>query len=361
MRFFRETYGKYIVVLMAFILVLLGCAVVKPPSGGPEDKVPPKLLSIIPPSDSVGVSKNVVIRMSFSEAVDVSSFKKKINVYPPVQIKKMRAKGGDLFIEFSEELPETTFCIILKPGFRDYHGVESKAKHIFYFSTSDSMERGSVSGRVFFKRNPDSSAVVTLFEVRGDSTIDFLKDEESRMVFTGFDGSFVFKALPTDSVRFLLFAFTDKNGNGRYDSGKEFSSSFKDTIILTYNSPDYTGADIYIIDPNEPAELKGRVINQTGFDVYPLVILMPVLPGEKAMYKYVQKSGEFAFEKVKPGSYILEALIDVEGDSVCGTFRNPSDTTVVEKEPCVVLPDTIRLSPGEKVELKGIILKKEID
>jgi len=347
------------VILLLTVVLLWGCAVVKPPSGGPEDKTPPNLLSIVPAPDSTGVGRDVTVSIDFSEDIDAASFKKKINIYPQVEIKKMKAKGGRLLIEFGEELPETTFCIVINSGYRDYHGVESKKRHVFYFSTSDSLYNGSISGRVLFKRSPDSTAVVKLYEIKADTTIDFSREKESRMVFTGFDGSYIFKALPADSSRFLLFAFTDKNGNGRFDSDKEFSASFKDTVLLTSVSYILHGADIEIIDPNEPCEVRGKVVNRTGIDSPPSVILSPLLPEERLLYTRVADKGEYIFPKVKPGAYILTALIDVKIDSVCGVYRNPSDTTEVLAEPCISLPDTIFLKPGEKREIPPVILEAE--
>lgn len=347
-------------VFMLTIILTFGCAVVKPPSGGPEDKIPPEISSIFPAPDSAGVSKDITIIIDFSEEIDASTFKKKIALYPQVEIKKIRAKGSKLLIEFAEELPETTFCLVIKPGYKDYHGVESKRPYLFYFSTSDSLEQGSISGRVFFKRKPDSTAVVKLYSVAADTAIDFIKERESRMVFAGFDGGYIFKAIPSDSSKFILFAFIDKNRNGNFEKDKEFSASFKDTIILTQNSRSYHGADIYIIDPNEPGKVIGSVINKTPIELTPSVILFPVMPKEKPLYTTVGEGGIFRFEKVKPGAYILTALLDIEADSLCGKYRNPADTSQVLEEPCVSLPDTLIVNPGETKEIEQpLILNSE--
>jgi len=346
----------------AFLLIVLlffGCAVVVAPSGGPEDKTPARVVSTTPAADSAGVSKNTDITIEFSEGIDGESFKKRLSIYPQVEIKRIKAKGNKLIIDFDGELPETTLCVLLKPGFKDFHGVKNRKQYLWYFSTRDSLDPGRISGRVLFKGNPDSTAVVKLFRIKVDTVLNFVKEREDRIVFTERDGSFNFRALPVDSARYILLAFKDKNGNLRLDKDKEFYAFYPDTVILATDKNLFFGAEISIIDPNEPGEIEGIVENETSIDINPSIILKPLLPAEKILYIRAESSGKFRFRKVKPGMYILTALIDAEPDSICGTYIQPSDSTV-KLEPCFIYPDTISLKPGEKLDIGKIVLEEGV-
>ena len=101
------------------------CAVIEPPTGGPEDTEPPAVVSFSPRPDSAGVSRHTALNIEFSEKVDGESFKDRVRLYPPVEFDKVKVKGRYLEIRFKEPLPETTICVHLEPGFKDVHGVRS--------------------------------------------------------------------------------------------------------------------------------------------------------------------------------------------------------------------------------------------
>ena len=342
---------------LAIVFLFVGCAVVVAPSGGPEDRTPARVLSTNPSSDSAGVPRNTAITIEFSEGIDGESFKRRFVTFPPVEIKKIKAKGSRLIVSFDSDLPETSFCVLIKPGFKDLHGVENKKPYLWYFSTRDSLDPGRISGRVLFKGTPDSTTVVKLFRIKIDTTMNFVQETGDRIVFTGRDGSFNFRALPVDSARYILLAFKDKDSNLKLDKGKEFYAFYPDTIILTTLNKQFFGVEFNIIDPNEPGEISGKIDNKTSINIRPSVILKPLLPGENILYKRVKPSGEFIFRKVKPGMYILTALIDAKLDTLCGTYTQPPDSTV-RVEPCFVYPDTISLKPGEKLDVGKIVLEE---
>jgi len=341
------------------VLSLTACAVVQPPSGGPEDKKPPHVVEIQPRPDSFSVSRDTNIRIRFSENVDGESFKNRVKAYPPIAFERVRAKGEDLEIRFRELLPETTITILIMGGYWDHHRVKNEESYTFHFSTADSIETGQIAGKVFFKGEPDSVGVVKLFEVRADTVIDVFGQLESRMGYAWRDGSFSFGALPADSASFLLWAFSDKNGDGKYAVDKEFSLQYPDTIVLTMTNRTVSDVLLNVIDPHEPAQLSGRVTNETGIDLYPTVRLGPLLPGEPALVSLTDSTGHFMFISIPPRAYVLSTFIDVRIDSICGEYPQPEDSTITLREPCYLAPDTLIFGPGEKKILDPIILREE--
>ncbi len=228
---------------------------------------------------------------------------------------------------------------------------------MLYFSTGDSIARGEISGMVLFKEKPDSAGVAELFEVAGDTAIDLRSAKRSRVAFAGKDGRFVLRALPTDGSRFLLRAFIDADGDARYSEGRELAALRPDTIALDRLRPIREDVRIAIIDPNEPGAVDGRIVNETPFRTAPTVRLAPAARGVLALAARADSTGAFILSRVPPGSYTVSAFIDVKADSMCGVYYEAADSTRAFNEPCVTLPDTLTIKPGERRTLDSITLK----
>ena len=82
-----------------------------------------------------------------------------------------------------------------------------------------------------------------------------------------------------------------------------------------------------------------------------------MLRDERALSAKADSSGSFVVRPVPPGDYLCSVFIDVNPDTVCGAYRDAADTTMVLDEPCVKLPDTLRVKPGEVRRLDPVIVK----
>lgn len=341
------------------ILSVAACAVIQPPPGGPEDKKPPHIVRVVPAPDSAGVARDAVIRITFSEKVDESTFKERIKLYPSVAFEGLKVRGEELEIRFAEDLPETTFSVLVLSGYRDWHNVANKKNFVFQFSTAESLLAGEIEGWILYKEKPDSNGVVRLFEVRGDSSAVSVKsDVEARTAFCNRDGGFTFRALPSDSARFIVWAFSDKNRDGSFAESNEFSAVYDDTVLLTPDNQRAEEIRINIIDPNEPGSISGRVVNETEMPRYVTLRFEPLLPGEKALVVTADSTGHFIAPRIPPGRYLVTAFIDMEQDSLCGRYTSPADSTVTFQEPCLALPDTLDVEPGSETMLDTVTLER---
>jgi hypothetical protein len=353
----RRVSAARIVVACAGAALLAACAVQEDPPGGPEDRIPPSIVSTVPRGDSARIARDVAPVFLFNEKVDPASFKNRILVYPPVEFDRLHVKGERLEIRFRELLPETTVCILMRPGIRDYHRIESKQNFMLYFSTADSIARGEISGIVLFKEKPDSAGVAELFEIAGDTATDLRSAKRARVAFSGRDGRFALRALPTDGSKFLLRAFIDADGDARYSEGKEFATLRPDTIVLDRLRPVREEIRIVVIDPKEPGAVDGRIVNETAFRDAPTLRLAPAAKGVQPLVARTDTTGAFIFLQVPPGSYTVSAFIDLKPDSLCGAYYEAADSTRALNEPCVTLPDTLTIKPGERRTLDPITLK----
>ncbi len=339
--------------------ICVACAVVEPPSGGPEDKIPPRVVAISPEPASAGVPRDAGVEVRFSEKLDGDSFKNKVFTYPSLAFKSIKVKGDRLTVEFSESLPETTVTVLLKAGYQDDHLVKSTEHVVFSFSTSDTIDAGMITGRILFKRQPDSTGVAKIIAVAADSAVDVEKTRESRIAFADRKGYFTFRAIPTDGTPFILWAFSDKNGDGDYAVESEFSALFPDTIALAGDRTAVDGILINIIDPHEPGTVEGRIVNLTGLSKAPTVRLIPLMPGERPIVVTADTTGNFVISPIPPGGYTVTAFIDMRADSMCGEYESPADSTVVLPEPCYVGGDTLVVKPGQSRTIQPITLEEK--
>ena len=348
-----QRYRWYLVV----ILLLAACAVVKPPSGGPEDTIAPRVVSTAPRPDSAGVARDVKPVITFSEKIDGTSFTNKVLVFPPASFGRLRARGENFEISFASPLPETTVCVVLRPGIKDYHQVATKESYTFCFATADSMDSGAISGWVLLKDQPDSSGVAELFQIRGADTIKVYTARPSRIALADHGGTFAFRGLPTNDARFLLWGWIDVDNDGRFTQGKDYDALHPDTLLLTSRAHLVEALRLKVINPKEPGSIAGRVVNETVFKIRPTLRLESLKQGERARVANADSTGNFLLTALLPGSYRLTAFIDVKRDTLCGTYASPTDTAIVSREPCLTLPDTLVLKPGEEKKLAPFTLK----
>jgi hypothetical protein len=345
--------------LLTAALAFMACAVMEPPEGGPKDETPPEVAGIVPAPGSTRVDRNSSIRISFSEKIDGDSFKKLVQIYPPLEFDKMKTKGEVLEISFREAMPETTICVIIRRGYTDHHRVKGTEEIKFIFSTSDSLDAGTISGRVLFKMVPDSTGLAKLVAVSAvDSTGDLTRATESRMAFCRPDGSFTFEALPTDGTSFRVWAYTDKNNDTRFSPGDEYSTVLPDTFTLTSSMASISGLEINIINPNEPGSIEGTITDLTEIGITPTAWFEPLFEDGATIFVRADTTGLFSVNAIPPGDYAFTAFVDAHPDSLPGSYPDPSDSTKTLLEPFAAYPDTVVVSPGEKVILEPVYLQK---
>jgi hypothetical protein len=343
---------------IAILGVLAACAIQDPPPGGPEDRKPPLVTSTVPTADSAGVAPDAEIRIQFDEDMKKDRVERNIVFYPNIVIRDAGWDGNTLVIRPEALHPDTTYIIVITPGYRDAHGVAAEEEIRFAFATSTAIDSGVVEGRVYFRRKPSDRAMVRLFSLPKDSAFVAQAARPDREVRASPDGSYSFERLPTADARFLVWAFHDANANGRFDTQNEVGAVLADTVLLRPSTPTSSDHAVYIVDPTEPAELTGRIINATGVDTFPVSVSLEALPDttdEPSQYTRCDAEGNYQLKPLR-GTYILRAFMDFRVDRVCGEYICGADTTVLCVEPCAVYPDTIRVDPGQTLRIEDLTL-----
>jgi hypothetical protein len=345
--------------IFLFGTYLVACAVDVPPPGGPVDETPPFVVTTSPVAESSGVDPGSEIGLTFSEDMTRARVERLIQFSPPIEIGSVRWDGRTIFIRPRDPLhPDTTYVVILKSGFRDNHKVASTDGTEFVFATSAAVDSGTISGRVYFRREPSSRAVVRCFVLPVDSGFKAEAARPDRETKADDDGNYALKYLPNRNNAFIVWAFEDENRNGSFAPKDEAGMTLPDTVVLVPSLPIASGKDIYIVDPKEPAVVAGVVINRSGLDTIPVsVALYADSTGVPPAYMMpCDTTGAFEFGKILRGKYILHAFIDVNPDSACGTYPCFEDSATLCVEPCAVYPDTLFVEPGSETMLDTLYL-----
>ena len=134
-----------------FFIIFFSCAAISPPSGGPEDEIPPELISSFPESGAL-LFKGNKIELKFSEYIDESSISNAFSISPKLDNEmKVIYDNKEILIELPANLLEDqTYVISISSKLKDERGVFlDKTKQIafstclLYTSPSPRDQRGS--------------------------------------------------------------------------------------------------------------------------------------------------------------------------------------------------------------------------
>ena len=200
--------------LLALIVGITSCAIPVMPTGGPQDKTPPVIVSSEPAPESVNVSSDMV-RIVFSEYVDQGSFAQSISVTPafdrPLQY-RWRKKRVD--ITFPEPLRDnTTYIITIDTGMRDVNRVALTEPIRLAFATGPEINRGKIEGKVLEPLQGEGVASMDVFAYAlADSTLpDSIPESPAYRTQTDQNGGFSFDYMSEQP--YFVIALEDRNRN----------------------------------------------------------------------------------------------------------------------------------------------------
>ncbi len=224
------------IILIAASMLLLSCANQLPPSGGADDKSPPKIISVYPRPDEVNFRGNFV-RLKFNEYADRRSFEESFLISPaPPGEMNFNWGGNEVEIEFSKGFEKNrTYVMTIGNGFMDLRGGNRIASPFtFAFSTGNKIDKGKISGRIV-SGNYDRVKIFAYNEnLHGESKTNPEKNHPDYMIQPAPDGSFEFLYLPAGKYR--LYAVDDQDRNNLYNSDVDKISNSPGDVILSADS-----------------------------------------------------------------------------------------------------------------------------
>ena len=243
---------------LAINILLVRCANIQPPTGGPKDITPPQIRRVIPADKTVNF-KGRGIEIQFNE--DISQFGQELLITPfyskKVQIHVVRNKVKILFQELDTN---TTYTINFREQVKDITEKNSLVNYTFTFSTGPHMDSLSVSGKVIdlMTDQPIPGALISLYRQKDTTTIS--KDKPYYLSETSKTGDFIINNVKGGNYR--IYALKDNNNTINYDTENDLIDF--DTISLTKSISDLV-FKVSQIDTTAPKIIHENEENENTF------------------------------------------------------------------------------------------------
>ena len=211
-------------------IVIVSCAKIVAPTGGPLDFDPPVLLSCKPVQESTNF-KGKSFELFFDEYVALKDVNQQLVVSPPLPKKpRVILKGKSVLIEVNNNLDDsTTYTFNFGNSIADNNEGNPLQNFKYIFSTGDKLDSLAVSGQVInaFTLQPEKDPVTVVLYAN-------LNDTAPSKVLPTYIGRTdkrgIFSIQNIRKGKYHLYALADANQNLKYDKGSELFA-FRDTIV----------------------------------------------------------------------------------------------------------------------------------
>ncbi len=211
--------------------MLSSCGQQIPPTGGPRDSIPPKLVSANPGLRTLNFKGNKIV-LTFDEYIGVERPFEKLVISPtPKKFPEAIGKLKEVTVKLKDTLEEnTTYTIDFQDAIKDINENNPIKEFSYTFSTGSYIDTGFLVGRVINAENgrPDSTLIAILQRDLSDSAVA----KQTPRYYTRLkgDGSFAFKYIKPGIYN--LFALKDVDGMKKYDQSSEMIGFLKRPIVI---------------------------------------------------------------------------------------------------------------------------------
>lgn len=216
-------------IAICFVIMTMAnsCANMIPPSGGPKDSLPPRLV-IANPKDSATNVKTKNILLTFDEFVSLQNTENIIYAPVPKSLPQVDYKLRNITVRFRDSLEEnTTYSIDFGNSIIDVNESNVAKNFRYVFSTGPAIDFNTYEGKVLVAETGkvDSTLIVVLHKNTSDSAIEKL----SPRFFTRIDGKGAFKFNNLPAGTFAAYVVNGKSYNKVFDSSSLFA--FRDSLV----------------------------------------------------------------------------------------------------------------------------------
>lgn len=262
-----KKYLQYISIfsIAAISIILVACASIGRPEGGPRDEMPPVYISSTPKAGATNVSKPK-IEILFDENISIKDASTKVVVSPAQNAQpSIFASGKKVIVELRDSIiPNTTYTVDFADAICDLNEGNPIDGFAIDFSTGDSIDSLRISGMLFEARTlePAQGMLVGVYSNLADSAISTLPLE--RISKTNQLGQFTIRGLKPG--KYHLFALNDKNRDYHWDRSEDIA--FYDMEI----SPSTTS--IEVTDTLRAVDGTDSLVTRQGVKYLPNDILL---------------------------------------------------------------------------------------
>jgi len=233
-------------------LLAASCGQQVPPTGGPKDTLPPKLLTALPDYKTTRFKSDKII-LTFDEYVTLDNPFEKVTFSPiPKYNPIVESKLKTVTVKIKDTLEEnTTYHIDFGGSVKDINESNVLKNLTYTFSTGDYIDSAFLTGKVFIAETgkTDSTLIAVLHRNLYDSAV--FKEKPRYYTKLSGDGSFLFRNIKPGTYN--LFAIKDNDGGKKYDQITE--------LIAFQNKPVEIGKDTLAVlyafeEEHEPTTVK---------------------------------------------------------------------------------------------------------
>lgn len=213
-----------LVLFLAALAALAGCATPVAPTGGPADTTPPALVETVPADGATNVTDRTA-RLVFSERLATTAAGA-VSVTPQGEVPpEVSVSGRELTVTFPSLRDSTTYVITVGTDLADQRSVSLRAPVVVAFATGDTIDRGRIAGAV---RQPETGEAAGGLGVWAYALADTTALPDPRAVApdyrteAGEDGTFRLEYLRPGP--YFVVAVNDRNRNRRLDAGEAFAA-----------------------------------------------------------------------------------------------------------------------------------------
>lgn len=230
--------------LLGFSVYLLsfstGCANIIPPSGGPRDSLPPRLLNATPKDSTLNFRGDRIV-FNFDEYIDdPQDISNNILFTPLFEINpEISVRSRTVTVRFRDSLEaNTTYILNFGNALRDINEGNVIKNFVYTFSTGPALDSLSFSGKVDLAETGkiDSTLIIILHRNLEDSAV--VKERPVYVARVDAAGNFRFQNLPKDT--FAIYALGIAGTVRRYQNPTQQAFAFSNEPVITGVTKDVT-------------------------------------------------------------------------------------------------------------------------
>ena len=232
MMYIRFLIGVFLgyILLVFFVSGITGCANIVPPSGGPRDSLPPRLVTSTP-SDSALKVNNQKLVLYFDEFIELKNAAEQILISPyPEKMPQYDARLKTLTVRLKDSLlPATTYVIDFGQAIVDINEGNVLKNFRYVFSTGDRLDTLQLTGKIIPAETgkADSTLIALLYRSDEDSIV--CKKTPAYIARVDGQGNFRFVNLPEG--KYYVYGLLDTDGNKKYTPPYE-QFAFADEAVM---------------------------------------------------------------------------------------------------------------------------------
>lgn len=335
------------IIAVVALPILVQCATIGTPEGGPKDTLPPVVLGVYPKSYTTNFTDKK-IEILFDEYIQLKDQQKELYTSPEMKKKPtLLMRGKTLHVEIKDDSlkPNTTYAIEFGATISDNNEGNPLHGYRYVFSTGGEIDSLVMSGYTEDSEKVDSLGRTFIYFFEADSLPEIVDYDSTMFNFKPHkiarsQKNGIFIAQNLRPVDYRIYAFYDNNDNQLYEPGEDKIGFLDRTYNPAEMEPFYVWYDSIRRYPSADPQLYFRLFVDESFSRQTLKEKLRPDQHKVELYFGAKHPDirSIKFDGVRAEDIIYEP-VSARGDTLYLWLRTPS----------AQLPDTLK---GEIVYLK---------